>query len=521
MILATLMRPKIVIAPRRSMIWFALLSMAMVIASYLFVILLAAACVYFPFWLLARLQILQLQVLLFLLGGVVIACLMIWSILPRRDKFAAPGPLLKRESHPRLFAELDETAAFLDETLPRDVYLTDEVNAFVANRGGILGFGSHRIMGIGLPLLSILSVSECRAIMAHEFAHYYGGDTKLSPFVYRTQTAIARAFQTVGFIQELDGVHAIRALASLVSLVLQQYFTLFLRVTKLVSRKKEYRADELACLVAGVAPFRRGLQKIHASDIAWAVYWGTEIEPLLKLSYIAPLAAGFAQFLADSDLAAQLMQLVDKEIEQTKTNPFDTHPPLRNRIAAVEQLLVPPTDEDCTPAISLLDGLQSTELRLIAFANPKLDSNSLRPVSWEHIGPIVTIPAWKAMVNEHGSLLRGVTVGAFPDLLASVRDRSRMPDPPGMLLAREQRVDRVRQLLSSSLALALLEKGWHLEIKPGVFHFHRASERADALAMVNELIAGDVTAEAWIEKCTQLGIRDSLLVPAARLDPAD
>jgi Zn-dependent protease with chaperone function len=48
------------------------------------------------------------------------------------------------------------------------------------------------VMGLGLPLLQTLTVSQFRAVMAHEFGHYYGGDTKLGPWVYKTRAAIVR-----------------------------------------------------------------------------------------------------------------------------------------------------------------------------------------------------------------------------------------------------------------------------------------------------------------------------------------
>jgi Zn-dependent protease with chaperone function len=77
------------------------------------------------------------------------------------------------------------------------------MNAFVGDRGGIMGFGSRRIMGLGLPLLALLNISEFRAVLAHEFAHYYGGDTRLGPWVYKTRMAIIRVFQSVGSLGAL------------------------------------------------------------------------------------------------------------------------------------------------------------------------------------------------------------------------------------------------------------------------------------------------------------------------------
>jgi heat shock protein HtpX len=82
--------------------------------------------------------------------------------------------------------------------LPQDVYLIPEVNAWVARRGGVMGFGSRRAKGLGLSLLQILTVSQFRAVLAHEVGHYYGGDTRLGPWVYKARTAMVRTLLGLG-----------------------------------------------------------------------------------------------------------------------------------------------------------------------------------------------------------------------------------------------------------------------------------------------------------------------------------
>src|SRR5260370_39910905 len=119
------------IAPRRSVALFALLAIAMVIASYVFVIVLAAACVYLPYWIIENAEHAPGQILLLLLGGIVIPGAMLWSLVPRRDTFQPPCPLLQPASHPRRFAALDAIAASLNEPLPRHVALVGLVNAVV------------------------------------------------------------------------------------------------------------------------------------------------------------------------------------------------------------------------------------------------------------------------------------------------------------------------------------------------------------------------------------------------------
>jgi heat shock protein HtpX len=155
------------IAPRRSVALLALLAITMVVVSYVVIVLLALACVYLPYLAFTSTEHPPARLGLLVLGGIGVGATILWSLVPRREKFEAPGLLLEPPAHPRFFAELHTIAGALNEPLPREVYLVGQVNAFVADRGGIMGFGSRRVMGIGLPLLSSLTVSEMRAVLAH------------------------------------------------------------------------------------------------------------------------------------------------------------------------------------------------------------------------------------------------------------------------------------------------------------------------------------------------------------------
>ena len=112
------------------------------------------------------------------------AAVILWSILPRLDRFEPPGSLLTSGRQPDLFAEIERVSADVRQPMPEEVYLTLEVNAFVTVRGGFMGIGNKRVMGIGVALLASVTTEQFRAVIAHEFGHYYGGDTKLGPWVY-------------------------------------------------------------------------------------------------------------------------------------------------------------------------------------------------------------------------------------------------------------------------------------------------------------------------------------------------
>ncbi|MBN1610539.1 MAG: M48 family metallopeptidase [Polyangiaceae bacterium] len=184
---------------------------------------------------------------------VVLAGVILWSVLPRLDRFEPPGPQLTEHAHPQLFALIRDVADKTGQAMPREVYLVADVNAFVAQRGGIMGLFSRRVMGLGLPLLALLSVSELRAVLAHEFGHFHGGDTMLGPWIYKTRSAMAR---TIIALAERG--------SSIVRKPFEWYGNFFLGITHSISRAQELSADALAARVAGGRHLVSGLKATHA-----------------------------------------------------------------------------------------------------------------------------------------------------------------------------------------------------------------------------------------------------------------
>jgi heat shock protein HtpX len=506
--------PRVGIPRRPSMALFAIFAIVIVIASYLFVLLLAAACVYLPYLLLSTSGSPGLQTLVLFLFGVVIAGAMLWSLIPRRDKFEAPGLLLDRSIHPRLFAELDTIAAALNEKLPREVYLIGDANAFVADRGGIVGFGSRRVLGIGLPLLTILTVSQFRAVLAHEFGHYYGGDTSLGPWVYKTKSSIIRIFENIGSVRQLARIAILGLMYVVVTTLLKWYFIGFLRAINFVSRRQEYRADELACLIAGRQNLIAGLQAIHGTVIGWPSYWKSEIAPLLSDGKLVAICDGFSRFMGQPQISVAVGRSLAERLEKEKTEPYDTHPPLRERIAAAERLAEDSVPEDPRPAISLLDNLEASETSFVEQCVPDIVAGSLQYIRWDEVAARVTIPSWQNFVGEYADDLRGVTAGTIPGQVANFRHiGSHIRDPKGILLSPEQRTFRAGGLFAGALALAMVRAGWELEVQPNVFRMRRDGREFDPFGAVNQLMAGKLSADQWSARCNELGLSKLSLSP--------
>jgi heat shock protein HtpX len=500
------------------MAFFAIVGVVMVVGSYLFVIVLAASCVYFPSIIFSRAGAesehgWDVPILLF---GIVIAVAMLWSLIPRREEFVAPGLLLERSHYRRLFTEIDNIAAALDEPVPRDVYLIGDANAFVADRGGMMGFGSRRILGIGLPLFSTMTVSQFRAVLAHEFAHYYGGDTGLGPWVYRTKMSFVRIFENVGSVGGLARIAVLGTMYLLVTMLLKWYFVSFLRISNFVSRKQEYRADELACLVAGRQNLIDGLQSLHGAAVAWPTYWKQEVQPVLSMGSLVAIGDGLIRFMAIPQVSEAVSKSLEKRLREEKTRPYDTHPPLRDRIAAAQRLPDDFAPQDSQSASCLLENMRDAEIAFVESRADDLRPGSLKYVLWDEVASQVTIPGWRKFVSEYPEPLRGVTAASMPDQVPNLREiGSRIRDPKGMLLSPEQRTARAGWLFASGLALAMIQDGWELEVKPGMLRMSRGDREFNPFLAIHELMTNKLSAEGWTGRCRELGLSHLVLMPAS------
>ena len=169
----------------------AFLAVALLVGFYILAIGIALVLIYIPIAEWTAIHRITYQLALFCWIG---AFIILRAIVPRADKFTPPGPHLQPADQSRLFETLNAVAQHTGQEMPSEVYLVPDVNAWVSQRGGVMGFGSRRIMGLGLPLLQTVTVSQLEAVLAHEFGHYYGGDTRLGPWVYRFAMRLGAQF---------------------------------------------------------------------------------------------------------------------------------------------------------------------------------------------------------------------------------------------------------------------------------------------------------------------------------------
>lgn len=464
----------------------ALAALTLLIGFYLLAVAIAGVLLYLPYaeWVYAGR--LHLKLALFCVIG---AGIIVWSLFPRWDRFTPPGPRIDLERHRRLAELVQRVSSAAQQSVPREVYVVPDVNAWVAQRGGVLGFGSRRVMGLGLPLMSRLTTTQFAAVLAHEFGHFHGGDTALGPWIYRTRAAIGRTLANLG-------EHS-----SVLQLPFEWYGNLFLRITHAISRAQELAADALAARVVGSRALVQGLKAIHGSSVGFVGFWQQEYAPLLESGYRAPFQSGFESFMTSPVVAGSVASAVANEMETGKADPFDTHPPLRERIAAAGAETDQPGWQDDTPALTLLDDVPAIEQELLTFVVGPSNASKLVSIAWEDVPLRVWAPMWRNVAAKNSDKLRGVT----PELLSRITPERQDLAVALHLAARrdvatDQHVVAAAGIFGASLATALVDRGWKLQVTPGhPVLLSRGTTEIRPFEIWSEICSGSTTQEAWRE----------------------
>lgn len=433
------------------------------------------------------------------------------ALVPSRDRFVAPGPELTRSAHPALHAELAAVADAVGETVPPAVYLDGDVNASVAEVSDGLLRGRRRIMVLGLPLLAALTPRQLRAVVAHEYGHYLGGDTRFSAWIWRTRVAVLK---TVSALDSEDSWFQ-RVVVRTPFLL---YAKLFLRLTNAISRRAEFAADAVAARVAGVEIKAQALRALTAAAPAYSAYWREDVAYALESGHRPPLAAGFQRFLEDHEIRAQVDSIVAAEIAEGETNPYDSHPTLADRLRAIG---AKPTGEVSPPAprdsaVSLLRDLDRLEHEVLRATFGDDAVLRLDPIAWEQAGRLHADEG-DAIAARHGAAferltIAGVAAATEPDdeQLRSLRATLGVgPD--------EVAVDELngfwRFALGRLVLAALRRDGWEIESIPGQpVVCRRAEQTLDPYGAIGRAGEEPPPAVEWAQTAEQLGIAQLPLV---------
>jgi heat shock protein HtpX len=473
----------------------AVVALLLLVGFYAMALSIAAALIYVVYAMVVLGHRVYIKLVFLMVAG---AGAILWGILPRPDRFESPGPLLTEALQPRLFAMIRSVAKATGQAMPAEVFLVSDLNAFVAQRGGIMGFGSRRVMGLGLPLLQILNVSQLKGVLAHEFGHFHGGDVKLGPWIYKTRGAIERTIRTL-----------IQTGSSIIYKPFHWYGMMFLRVTHAISRNQELQADALAARVVGVTSMIEGLKIIHGSSLAFNSYMNDEFAPLIGAGYLPPLADGFRRFVGVKHLTDIIDASVEEALSDTTSDPYDTHPPLSERVAALRS--ESSTDPACetAPAIDFISDLPALENQLMHFvlARPERIAE-LKRIDWSVAGKEAYPVVYKKMEDDVLPFVKGITAESLPPTvndMASWGEKKLSHDAIG---ADQSRLALfTARTFGVAVILKLLQQGWEIQTFPGEpVVLVRGAVQVEPVKVAIEIAQGKLPFEKWRDLCETAGL---------------
>jgi len=421
------------------------------------------------------------------LGAVSIA----WAMLPRFWKADPPPDPSDPTSYAELARLVRDVASRVRHPEPEQVFLSHDANAFAGRFKRPNGRGRQSVVGVGLPMLEILSREELMSVIAHEMGHHTAGDVLLGPWVYRIRRLIGES------LERLEGS------SFWLHLPFVAYGNLFLRLTRRTSREQELSADALAARVCGTRATATALGRIHRLGSLWDAYWIHEVVPLLNLGFRPPLVAGFERMLRQPKRRAEIEATVTRLTDQDPS-PTDTHPTLEERLQALNEKDEDPPRGD--NAISLLADLDAAEIVVVrsVMQDPTKD---LKPIAWDDVAEKALLPAWKGFVAELGDALREMSPSVLPATLRSVPTFVERLPAAGIAVwspAAERR--RALRVLSAWLSVHLHEKGFAIVAEPGAeVRLVKGDVVIEPVAVVRDLADGKLSAEDWLTQVTRGG----------------
>ena len=283
---------------------------------------------------------------------------------------------------PALWHRVHQLAAQVGTRPPRRIFLVPEVNAAVWENTWLLGLiPGKRQMMVGVPLLMALTPAQLDAVLAHELGHYGNRDTRLGGLVGRTRQGVLGALRAAGSRRKFTLPGAMLFVA-----VFRWYAKVVLRVTQEASRAQEYAADRVAAAISGKVNAIAALGELQVVDTAFGFYLDRYVSRGLDIGLLPPppeVFGGFIGLLAEPSRQTELDEL-RREPREEKADPFDSHPPTPERIAALRSLPDDgiPLDQSGLKAVAILANPQDTLAKVAMRALHKL-STGKEAVSWD------------------------------------------------------------------------------------------------------------------------------------------
>lgn len=264
------------------------------------------------------------------------------------------GIALTRADAPALIGEIETVRRAMQAPPVHRVLLDDQFNASVTQYPRLGIFGFYRVyLTVGLPLMESMPREEFRAVLAHEFGHVSRAHGRFGAWVGRVESTWSR------LLHELESQ---QHWARRPFILFFHWYAPYLAAHSAVLRRaNEFEADRVAARVSGGA-LASALCRIEAGSrfldrVFWPGVWeGAKDAPEPPSGVHHALAREVPAASARADAADWIAEAMAQP-----TRAYDSHPALRDRLAALGTSPAPPAPFTASAAEALL-GPRAAEL---------------------------------------------------------------------------------------------------------------------------------------------------------------
>ncbi|MBI3729450.1 MAG: M48 family metalloprotease [Burkholderiales bacterium] len=237
------------------------------------------------------------------------------------------GELISEQAAPGLWQRIRDLATRLKTAAPDNIVAGIDANFFVTESP--LNVSGRSLRGrslfISIPLLRLLSQSEADAVLAHELAHFRGGDTANSAALG------PKLAQYDQYCFEMRSAHV-----PTVFYLMCLYRMIFEIASARNSRDREFLADRIAAKVIAPTAVTYSLIKIAA----YANYRNEIENQLFSRNERHGASVGIAQFVASGlHPYARSSAFIDTMKHASVPHPYDSHPKMTERMENVGHVI--------------------------------------------------------------------------------------------------------------------------------------------------------------------------------------
>lgn len=248
--------------------------------------------------------------------GVMLIVFMLKSLAVKKtDPIATIGEVT-RSSEPQLYDFILQVCRETKARPPKKIFLTNDVNAFVSFDSSFLSlfFPARKNLYIGLGLVNSTTISELKAVIAHEFGHFSQGSMRFGSYVHHFNQIIFRIvednpsynesverwanFSTYFAFFARINIYLIQGVQE----IMVNFYKLLNKGYMGLSRQMEFHADAIAATVAGSAPLISGLYRIDLAMTSYDMllgYYNEQLKENLKADNLYAHHFKLIQLLAE------------------------------------------------------------------------------------------------------------------------------------------------------------------------------------------------------------------------------